>query len=221
MNGSIIKQRATRLRGAGYSYKMISTSLGIAKSTLSNWFKDKPFIPNKEVLNRIQYGPIKSAEKSHNKKVAEIEELLEVGAKEIGLLSKRDLWLLGIGLYLGEGTKTYENVRIVNSDPIIARLAIRWFKEICGVNNDNITITLHVYPDNNVKECVRFWMKITGLSYKNFRKTQIDMRKDKSLIRKKKLLFGTAHINVIGNGNPVYGVRLHRRIMGWIKGVLK
>jgi len=118
MNSNVVKRKATKLRDAGYSYKIINASLEISKSTLSNWFKDKPFIPNKEVLNRIQYGPIKSAEKSHNKKVAEIRKLLEVGVKEIGLLSRRDLWLLGIGLYLGEGTKTYENVRIVNSDPI-------------------------------------------------------------------------------------------------------
>lgn len=216
-----MREDAQNLRDAGYSYNMIYIKLGVAKSTLSNWFKDRPFRPNKEVIRRIQYGPIKSAEKSHNKKVAEINYLMKVGVKEIGALSKRDLWLLGVGLYLGEGTKTYENVRIINSDPTIVKLAIKWFKEICGVNEDNITVTLHIYPDNNIEKCIRFWIKITGLPYKNFRKTQIDTRKDKSSIRRKKLLFGTAHINVIGNGNPDYGVRLHRRIMGWIKGVLK
>ena len=200
---------------------MISENLGVAKSTLSNWFKDRPFIPNQGVLKRIQFGPIKSAEKSHNKKVADINHFIKVGESEVGMINKRDLWLLGIGLYLGEGTKTYENVRMINSDPKIIKLAIRWFKEICGVDNSNITVTLHIYPDNNIKGCKRFWQKITDLPSKNFRKIQIDTRKDKSTIRNKKLLFGTAHINIISNGNPDYGVRLHRRIMGWISGVLK
>ena len=215
-----MKEKAQTLRDRGYSYNMIYAKLGVSKSTLSNWFRDRPFTPNKEVLRRTQYASIKSAEKSHNKKVAEIHKLLTVGVKEIGALNKRDLWLLGVGLYLGEGTKTYENVRIINSDPKIIKLSIKWFKEICGVSDNNITVTLHVYPDNSVKECIEFWMKITGLPSKNFKKTQIDIRKDKSIIRKKKLLFGTAHINIICNGNPNYGVRLHRRIMGWISGVL-
>jgi len=216
-----LKESAQNLRDSGYSYNMIRDELGIAKSTLSNWFKGRKFIPNKKVLKRTQYAAIKSAEKSHNKKVAEINQLREVGVKEIGALNKRDLWLLGVGLYLGEGTKTYENVRIINSDPTIIKLAIRWFKEICNVGDDNITVTLHIYPDNSIKECIEFWIKTTGLSLKNFRKIQIDTRKDKSMIRKKKLLFGTAHINIISNGNPAYGVRLHRRIMGWISGVLE
>ncbi len=220
MNDSPIKRRATKLRDAGYSYKMINVSLGVSKSTLSNWFKDKPFIPNQEVLHRIQYGPIKSAEKSHNKKVAEIEKLLEIGTKEIGRLSKRDLWLLGIGLYIGEGTKTYENVRIVNSDPIIARLAIKWFKEICHVDDTNITVTLHIYSDNDIKKSIDYWSMTLSLPKSNFRKTQIDSRKDKSIIRNKKLPYGTAHINIIADGNPEKGVRLHRKLMGWINGVL-
>ncbi|OGM99706.1 MAG: hypothetical protein A3B91_01550 [Candidatus Yanofskybacteria bacterium RIFCSPHIGHO2_02_FULL_41_29] len=130
------------------------------------------------------------------------------------------MWLLGLGLYIGEGTKTYENVRIINSDPNVVNLAIKWFKEICKVKNDNITITLHLYPDNDLKECIDFWMETTGLTLKNFRKTQLDRRKDKSTIRKRALPFGTAHINIICNGNKKYGVKLHRRLMGWINGVL-
>ena len=216
---NLLKEKAIQLRDNGYSYSMINKDLSIAKSTLSNWFKERPFKPNLEVLKRIQYGPIKSAEKSHNKKVLEIEKLNKLGILEIGRLNKRELWILGLGLYIGEGTKTYENIRIINSDPAVIRLAIRWFKEICGTGNDNITVTLHIYPDNNIEECIKFWMKITGLPLKNFRKPQIDIRKDKSSIRKRKLLFGTAHINIICKGNSDYGVRLHRRIMGWISGV--
>lgn len=215
-----LKLKAKKLRDAGYSYNMIYSKLGISKSTLSNWFKDKQFIPNKEVLHRIQYGPIKSAEKSHNRKVTEIKKLLKVGTKEIGMLSKRDLWLLGIGLYIGEGTKTYENVRLVNSDPAIVKLSVKWFKEICHVNDANITVTLHLYSDNDIKKSIDYWSKMLNLPTSNFRKTQIDLRKDKSKIRNKKLPYGTAHINVIANGNPEKGVRLHRKLMGWINGVL-
>lgn len=208
------------MRDGGYSYNMISQMLGIGKSTLSNWFKDRPFTPNKAVLKRIQYGPIKSAEKKHNLKVKEIIELRKAGARELGKLNKRDLWLLGLGLYIGEGTKSHEIIRVINSNPDVVKLAIKWFKDTCGVTNNNITISIHLYPDNNIKKCLEYWGKITGLPVLNFRKTQVDYRKNKLSQKHGKLPYGTAHITIIGRGDPEKGVKLHRRISGWIAGAL-
>lgn len=220
MNRNPLRLQAQAMRDAGYSYNMIRDELGMAKSTLSNWFKDRSFTPNRAVLKRIQYGPIKSAEKSHNRKVREIEELKESGSKEIGTFTARDLWLLGLGLYIGEGSKSHETIRIINSDPQVVRLAIRWFKVACGLTNRNITIALHLYPDNDVGECIRFWRRITQLPVRNFRKTQIDVRENKSTLKRNKLPYGTAHITIVSRGNPGKGVRLYRRINGWIAGAL-
>lgn len=211
--------QAEKMRRKGYSYSIISQKLGIAKSTLSCWFGDKLFIPNKETLARIQRGPIKSAERRHNQKVSNIEDLKKLGAAEIEKLGKRDLFLLGLGLYLGEGSKSHETIRIINADPNIIKLAIRWFRESCGLTNENITIALHLYPDNNIDSCLKFWRRETGLATKNFRKTQIDARRNKSAVKINKLPYGTAHITIVSNGNPNFGVKLHRKIMGWISGV--
>jgi len=215
-----LKNQAVKLRDSGYSYAMISERLGISKSTLSNWFRDRVFTPNLEVIHRIQRGPIKAAEKSHNRKVQEINELLTLGVKEIGKLNHRDLWLLGLGVYIGEGTKNNDIIRVINSDPAVIRLAIRWFKEVVGLPEDNFAIRLHLYPDNNIKEAIRFWKRETGLSIENFQKAQIDRRKNKMFLKRKKLPFGTAHITIQANGNSAFGVKLFRRIMGWISGVL-
>jgi len=219
-NRNKIRVEAQKLRDVGYSYNMINKELGVVKSTLSNWFKDRPFTPNKEVLKRIQYGPIKAAEKNHNRKVREIKELKELGSKEIGILTKRDLWLLGLGLYMGEGSKSYETIRIINSDSDVIKLAIKWFKEICGVTNRNITVAVHLYPDNNVNICLRFWSRVTHLPLSRFRKTQIDTRKNKSITKKRKLPYGTAHITIVSKNDPEKGVRLYRRLNGWIAGAL-
>lgn len=213
-----LRIKAEKLRDNGYSYNMIAVELGIAKSTLSNWFSDKPFVPNREVLKRIQYGPIKSAERAHNKKVREIETLLKVGAKELGSLNKRDLWLLGLGVYIGEGSKTHDNVRIINADPMVIKLSLKWFRDIIGLSNDNISIRLHLYPDNNQRACVKFWKQATLLPVKNFEKIQIDRRLGKANIRKNKLPFGTAHISIRARGNNIFGVKLSRRIKGWMHG---
>ena len=118
-----LKQNALKLRKAGYSYSMIGKKLDIAKSTLSNWLTNVPFIPNKEVLQRVGKAKLKSALHKQKIKFKNIERMKRGAAKEIGELSLRDIFMLGIGLYLGEGSKSQEQVKIVNADPIIIKLA--------------------------------------------------------------------------------------------------
>ncbi len=220
MKDKTIKDAAFSLRSKGYSYNLIANKIKISKSTLSCWFKDIPFSPNNLVLNRIKTGPYISGQKSHEKRVHNILKIRKAAKEELGAISKRDLWMLGIGLYIGEGSKTYEIIKIINSDPRVIVLAIKWFRDICHVETENITIAIHLYPDNDIRKCLKFWGKITGLPAQQFRKTQIDRRQDKSNKKKRKLPHGTAHVSIISNGNTDYGVNLHRRITGWIEGVL-
>ena len=128
--------------------------------------------------------------------------------------------MLGLGLYIGEGSKAYETAQIINSDPAIIKLAIKWFNDICGIKDNHITIAMHIYPDSGEKRCRNYWRKITGLSAKQFRKTIVDRRMNKSSSKKRKLPFGTVRLSIISNGNPNLGVNLHRRIMGWIESSL-
>lgn len=95
-----LRPQAEELRQQGYSYKLIEEKLGISRSTMSYWFRDKPFSPNKEVLARIKNGPAQAGIRHHNIRVEEIKRQKELGIKDLGQLSKRDLWLLGIGIYI-------------------------------------------------------------------------------------------------------------------------
>lgn len=214
------KAEAVKMRDAGYSYGMINEKLGIPKATLSEWFKTRPFKPNKEVLERIQYGPIKNGERSHNRKVDEVLRMRALGRAEIGKLTKRDFLLLGLGLYIGEGSKAFEDIQIANSNPAVIKLMISWFMEVLDMRKDNIAITLHLYPDNNEDEAIAFWRKITNLPLESFKKNYFDVRKDKSKFRKNKLPYGTAYIRIKSNGDAEKGVKLHRKMQGWMQAVL-
>lgn len=214
-----MRKEAEELRRQGYSYSMINQKLGISRGTMSYWFKDKPFKPNEEVQARIK-GSLSIGVRSHNRRVAEIATLRQKGIEELGELSARDLWLLGIGLYIGEGAKTTEAIRIVNSDPAVIRLSIKWLTEACGLASDNLTVSLHVYPDNDVEACKVYWQKITGLPRENFRWVSVDRRVNKQAAHAGKLPYGTAHVTVRTNGDPEKGVRLFRRMTGWITGAL-
>jgi hypothetical protein len=212
---NILHQQATELRDNGYSYNMIKKKLGVSISTQSNWFANRPFTPNPELLERVKSGSMKNGQLRHNEKVANIDKALRSAAKEIGKLSKRDLWMIGLGLYMGEGSKSIESVRIVNSDPDIIRFAMRWFREICKLENDNFALSLNLYPDSNEDEAIKYWSKITNLTRANFKKTHVDERSNKMRIHANKLPYGTLQVRINANGDKSKGVALFRKIKGW------
>lgn len=214
-----LREQAIKLRESGFSYNMISEKLGPSKSTLSNWLKEIPFYPNKEVLKRVKIGQLKSALFKQEKRREDIKEKREIAKKEIGNINKRDLFILGVGIYLGEGTKLNESIRIINSDPEIIRLSVWWFKEICKLQNENINPCIHIYPDINQKQAELYWSKIIGVPVSNFGKTQIDKRTGKSGKKNRKLPYGTVHLYIKSNGNKSFGRSLHRKIMGWIEAI--
>ena len=220
MKPSILKERAIKHRRQGYSYSIISKKLGLAKSTLSNWLKELPYSPNERTLERIRFALAKSAKIIHNKKLTKIEMIKKEARKELGEITRRDLLLLGIGLYIGEGNKSSkESVRLVNSNAETIRLVIRWFREIVGLKDKNFSLSVHLYPDNNINLAKNYWSKITGIPKVQFGKTQIDQRTNKSSKKIGKLKYGTLHVQIKSCGNEAFGVSLHRRIMGWIEAV--
>lgn len=221
MKPKSLKDNAIYYRRRGFSYNMISDRMGVKKSTIAYWTKEIPFKPNKEVIRRIGFGKLKSAIFKQNRRIAEIKEMKEIARKELGLITKRDLWMLGVGLYLGEGSKLNEYVRIINSDPEIIKTALMWFRKICGLENKNLIPAVHAYPDNNINSILDYWSKITGIPKKQFGKTQIDRRGNKSGKRKRKLPYGTLHLYTKSCGNKNLGKRLHRRIVGWLESALK
>ncbi len=220
MRSQNTKEKAIKYREQGCSYAMISEKLGLCKGTLSYWLKEIPYKPNKETLQRIQFAVFKSSQIAHDRKILNIKTTKRKAKKEIGKITKRDLWLLGIGLYLGEGMKSQESVRIINSDPEIIKIAIKWFKEICGLSTQNFNLAIHTYPDNNIKKTVAYWSKITEIPKSQFGKTQVDKRINKSVRKIGKLPYGTAHLTIRAWGEERFGVKLHRRIMGWIEAIV-
>ena len=212
-----LREKAISYRKKGYSYNMIKAKMELSKSTLSDWLRDIPFIPNKQVLERIGSAKLKSARFKNQQRINNVQEMRELAKNEVGILTKRDLWFLGIGLYLGEGTKMNETVRISNSDPGVIKIILKWFKEVCGLKDENFTLLLYSYPDIDVDWAINYWSKITGLPKKQFAKTQIDVRNNKLKKKQNKLPYGTLHIRVRSYGKKDFGRSLHRRIMGWIE----
>ncbi|MDP3772444.1 MAG: hypothetical protein Q8Q94_03665 [bacterium] len=215
------RREAIDLRIAGYSYGMIKEKIGVSKSTLSNWLTDIKFVPNQEVIERIGTARLKSALHKQNVKFADIEKMKNQGMTEVGTLTPRDLFMLGIGLYLGEGSKATEEIRVVNADPKILKLCIKWLRESMGFSIKNFQITVHGYPDTDPGEAIGFWSEELQFPLSQFGKVVIDRRTDKSPLKHGKLPYGTVGLSVRKRDADFCLKSSHRRIAGWINAVMQ
>lgn len=209
----LAKEKAIELRKAGYSYNYIAPLVRVSKSTLSLWLADLPYEPNNEILERIEKGRAASNAAISGRMRESFVLARESAQADIGILSKRDLFMLGLGIYIGEGTKSIYTPCIVNANPDIIKTMIRWFKEVIGVKTENFRICVHIYPDNNEEKCLQFWSETTNIPRSQFLKTQIDRRKEKKAVKIGKLPHGTAHLRVLSNGQKQFGVFLARKIL--------
>ena len=214
------KEKAIDLRKQGYSYSYIQEKLNLSKSTLSYWLRDIVYSPNQYTKDKIGKARSRASEVKSNLKRKSIDEAGVLARKDIVDFNKRDLFMLGLGLYMGDGSKTQNMVRIVNSNPDIIRLAVKWFKDVCGLDESNFRLAIHLHFDNNKASSEKYWNKVTGIPISNFGKMQVDKRV--SSHKKKNLLpHGTAHLSIVSNGKKEFGVFLFRRIEAWMDEIYK
>jgi uncharacterized protein (DUF927 family) len=143
-----------------------------------------------------------------------------IAKKDIGTFSKRDLFMLGLGVYIGEGSKTQDIIRVVNSDYRVIILFIKWLCAL-GFTQKNFSIRIHLYPDSDIKEAEAYWADRVGLPSIQFQKACIDRRVNKDRKRSGTHQYGTAHVTVRSNDTKELGVLFSRRIGAWMKEVLE
>ncbi|MCX6712890.1 MAG: hypothetical protein NTY66_01645 [Candidatus Vogelbacteria bacterium] len=217
MTKLILKNRAIELRKNGCSYTDIKRELNVSKSTLTLWLRSVPYKPNEIVLKRFEHArELSSLARTRIRIESETNALIAAEKDVGGKMSERELFFLGLGLYMGEGSKT-PMVRVVNSDLEVVKLAIIWLKKVYGLRNSNISIRIHLYPDSDIEKCLDYWAKNTGIPRSQFHKTSIDRRTGKMKNHQGKLPYGTAHLTAKCCGDKSLGVFLHRRILSSIK----
>jgi len=206
------KVLARKLREKGYSYSEIKEKINVSKSTLSLWLRDIHLSQeNIARLTGLQKSRLTAAESKKKRRIAQTKKILSTSIRETDELIDNPLFISGLMLYWAEGAKYSENIAFSNSDPLMIRLIMNWFRQICKVPEDKFRAEIHIHELHVRKNCEQYWSKITNIPINQFYKTQI---KPTSLrFRKNRLYDGTCSIRI-------NDVNLFRRIMGWRMGVL-
>lgn len=216
-----LKFKAIELRKKGLSYKQIKLRIPVSKDTLSRWCRDVVLSPEQlEILtNRkivgSERGRILGAKTLQLKRINQIREMFQEGKKEVGSMSKRDVFIAGIALYLGEGYKTDKSIGFANSDPKIIEFMMSWFRNFCDIDEAKFTGQIWIHDDKNRFKAEKYWSDLTKIPLTRFSKTYIVENKTNSKkIRKNIHEYGVFSIRISD-------AKVQRRILGWTSGILE
>ena len=218
-----LKEIAITLRKNGNSYSEILSIVPVAKSTLSLWLrsiglskKQKQRLTEKKIAS-IKRGNI--LWKQH--RLDKTQQLITTAAKEVGNLTVRELWLIGVALYWAEGAKEKEynvsqRVLFSNSDPRMICLFLSWLQKCIAISIDSIgfEIYLHESAIMRKQEIIEYWAAQTGLDSSCF--GTIYLKKNKLSPHRRKTgtnYFGLVRVKVNRSTD------LNRRITGWVAGL--
>lgn len=216
------KQRAISLRRQGKSYNEIVKILTISKSTLSLWLRDikMPAEIKQKFWNETRKKWAQNITKFNKERAViareKAQQIQDLASKDIGKISRRELFLVGIALYWAEGHKKSRwQLDFSNSDPLMMKLMMRFFREIYNVKEDKFFATAQIHPNVTPQKAVNYWSKITKIPKKQFLKTYTRITPSSKRKRAFNTLpYGTLRVSVSS-------VEMTNKMKGWISGLEK
>ena len=186
------KEQARTLRAEGKTYTEIKQVLGVGKGTLSAWLADMP-LSSEQMKNVRDWNPRRIEhfrETMRKKRETRLQDAYVKAKKDIGRLTRRDLYIAGLYLYWGEGNKSGQaNVGISNTDPSVILAFLDWIK-IMDIPREKLYVRLHLYKDMNIQKETQYWSDTLRIPLAQFRKPYI----------KESLLSGLTYKNGYGHG---------------------
>ena len=213
-----LRDKARELRKQGMTYDQIQVALGCSKSSISLWVRDLPKPPTRTreeasaIAKRGWEATLKQRETAR-------QETKRIATGEIGDLSDRELFLIGVGLYWPEGSKSKqhspsERLTFINSDPDMIRVYLAWL-HLLGVSKERMRFRVHIHESADIEGAERFWADLVGIDASDLSRTTLKKHQPKT-VRKN-----------VGEGyrgcltvRVLQSAELYRRIEGWWCGIV-
>jgi transposase len=212
-----LRARARELRQQGWTYNQIQAELGCSKSSVSLWVRD---LPSPERRQPPDMAPARrGTKKAAEQRAAQGEQLASKAYADIGGLTQRELFLVGVGLYWSEGAKakpgSHRRVIFVNSDPNMINLFLRWL-DLIGVKPEHLRFSVNIHESADIPGAESYWADQVGIRVEDLLKTSLKRHNPKT--------------NRTNTGQDYRGcfrvavlksAELHRRIEGWWYGIVE
>ena len=217
------KDRAIQLRRQGKTYSEILREISVAKSTLSLWLRSVGLATEQKqrLTKRKLEAAMRGAIARRTHRLQQVQDLVEVGLSDVGRLSDRELWLIGVALYWAEGSKQKSNnpstgIMLGNSDPNMLKVFLMWLRQL-GIPDDAICFELYVHDDRKAeaKKFLLWWSDV--LNIKSSRIGNIYFKRGNPKTNR-------TNVDSLYHGLIRIKVRLstvlNRKVNGWIAGIV-
>ncbi|MFE2301588.1 hypothetical protein ACFXAW_25780 [Streptomyces sp. NPDC059445] len=215
-----LRDRARELRLQGWTYDRIQLELGCSKSSISLWVRDLPQ-PERPTRTREEASAIarRGWEATLRKREEERRQTKRVAAAEVGAMTDRELFLVGVGLYWAKGSKSkpyrrQERIVFVNSDPDMITVFLAWL-HLLGVERERLRFAVHIHETADAGAAEEFWAEHVGIETADLLKTSVKKHNPRTNRKNTDELYhGCLRVGVRG------GADLYRRIEGWWYGIV-
>lgn len=214
-----LRDRARELRLKGLTYDQIQVELGCSKSSISLWVRDLPKPDRRRTTEEASAIARRGWARTLEIREEERRQVKQVALAEIGHLSERELFLVGISLYWSEGSKDKaydrrERAIFVNSDPGMVSVYLSWLR-LLGVKEDQLRFAVTIHETADVAGAERYWAELAGVPLEQFLKTTLKRHKPKTIRKNTGEGYrGCLAVRVLQSAG------LYRRIEGWWCGIV-
>jgi hypothetical protein len=220
MSKIIEKQKAIELRKKGFSYNEIRKKIPVSKSTLSLWLRSVGLAEKhmRALTERQKESQQRAVQIWHEERLLRTLRIHEMAENEIGNLSTREKWLIGVALYWAEGSKERKKgtrVQFSNSDPRMILLFREWILDHLLLQPSDIVYTLYIHENfNNIAGAIKFWADLLHIN-----EAEIKLYVKKHNLSPKRKNIGESYIGLI-RLVVKKSIDINRKIEGWINGII-
>ena len=201
------KLKAQDLRRRGFSIKEIAEELNVSKGSASVWCKEiiltkrqKKKLYEKMVVAGHK-GRLKGAEVNHKRKMERISFHRKKGLEEMKNFNsnKKDLFMVGVGLYWGEGVKSLKSgLSFVNSDPDAILIMYRWFQEVFDIQKEEFMprVFINEIHKERIQKVLQYWSALLQLPIEQFGNPVFLKTKQKKIYDNHDSYFGVLSLKI-------------------------
>ncbi|MGW7270204.1 hypothetical protein ACWGH5_06775 [Streptomyces sp. NPDC054864] len=214
-----LRERARELRRQGRTYNEIQAELGCSKSSVSLWVRDLPHPEPKctpeEQRARMNAGLARlRAEQDRERQATK-----HAAIAEIGELSDRELFVLGVGLYWAEGQKSKpyarrEVVTFINSDPGVIRVYLAWL-DLLGIAPERLNYRVMIHESADVATAEAYWADLVRVDVSTLQRTTLKKHNPKTVRKNTGDDYRGCLVIRVRQGADLYC-----RIEGWWTGIV-
>ncbi len=212
---NILKSKAIELRKSGKSYSEIYKEIGVSKSTLSSWFSGQKWSRAigeqlKQKWAKVHTNRLIEINKSRKLETIGRHNRYKKEAKqEFEKLIHDPLFLIGLSLYWGEGSKQNNGrVGLINTDVDMLKIVVSFFKISLKIPSSKLRGEMFIYEDHNKEKSLDFWSKQLKIPKNQFIKTQ--ELESRSKMTKRRVKYGMCNVYFSST-------EMNIKIMKWIE----